>query len=66
MAQFDLLQKRPELFSVSGARTEGIREAVVQRLADGLETATQNSQRGPGPVQDIAQPATDHIKIQPV
>ncbi len=36
MAQFDLLQKRPELFSVSGARTEGIRKAVVGRLAEGL------------------------------
>lgn len=36
MAQFDLLQKRPELFSVSGARTEGIRKAVVRRLAEGL------------------------------
>jgi hypothetical protein len=37
MAQFDLLQKRPELFSVSGARTEGIRDAVVRRLAKGLD-----------------------------
>ena len=36
MAQFDLLQKRPELFSISGARLEGIREAVVRRLAKGL------------------------------
>ena len=35
-AHFELLQRRPDLFSVSGARLEGIREAVVDRLAKGL------------------------------
>jgi hypothetical protein len=35
-AHFELLQRRPDLFSVSGARLEGIRKAVVDRLAKGL------------------------------
>lgn len=35
-AHFELLQRRPDLFSVSGARLDGIRKAVVQRLATGL------------------------------
>jgi len=35
-AHFELLQRRPDLFSVSGARLEGIRKEVVDRLAKGL------------------------------
>jgi hypothetical protein len=37
IAHFELLQKRPDLFAVAGARLEGIRKAVVIRLAKGLK-----------------------------
>ncbi len=36
-AHLELLQRRPDLFSVSGARLDGIRKAVVNRLAKGLK-----------------------------
>ena len=36
-AHFELLQKRPDLFTVSGARLDGTRKAVVERLAKGLK-----------------------------
>ena len=35
-AHLELLQRRPDLFSVSGARLTGTRKAVVERLAAGL------------------------------
>jgi hypothetical protein len=35
-AHLELLQRRPDLFAVSGARLDGIRRAVVERLAKGL------------------------------
>lgn len=35
-AHLELLQRRPDLFSVSGAKLEGSRKAVVERLAKGL------------------------------
>lgn len=38
LAHFELLQRRPDLFSVSGARLDGIRRIVVERLAKGLNT----------------------------
>jgi len=37
IAHLELLQRRPELFSVSGVRLDGIRQAVVERLAKGLK-----------------------------
>ncbi len=36
-AHLELMQRRPDLFSVSGARLEGTRKAVVERLAKGLK-----------------------------
>ncbi|NMA47282.1 MAG: hypothetical protein GX945_12050 [Lentisphaerae bacterium] len=33
----ELLQRRPELFAISGAKVDGIRQAVVERLARGLK-----------------------------
>jgi hypothetical protein len=36
-AHLELMQRRPDLFSVSGARLEGTRKAVVERLARGLK-----------------------------
>lgn len=36
-AHLELLQRRPDLFSVSGAKLDGIRKAVVERLAIGLK-----------------------------
>ncbi len=36
-AHLELLQRRPDLFSVSGAKLEGTRKAVVDRLAKGLK-----------------------------
>ena len=36
-AHLELLQRRPDLFSVSGARLDGARKAVVERLAKGLK-----------------------------
>jgi len=42
-AHFELLQRRPDLFSVSGARLEGIRRAVVARLAKGLNTPVKTA-----------------------
>jgi len=36
-AHLELLQRRPDLFSVSGARLNGTRKAVVDRLAEGLQ-----------------------------
>jgi hypothetical protein len=38
-AHLELLQRRPDLFSVSGAKLDGIRKAVVERLAKGLKQA---------------------------
>ncbi|MCC5851089.1 MAG: hypothetical protein JJU29_23615 [Verrucomicrobia bacterium] len=35
-AHLELLQRRPDLFSVSGARLDGTRKALVRRLAKGL------------------------------
>ncbi len=35
---FELLQRRPELFKISGARLDGIRKVVVERIARGLDT----------------------------
>lgn len=42
-AHFELLQRRPDLFSVSGARLDGIRRAVVERLAKGLNTPVKTA-----------------------
>jgi len=42
-AHFELLQRRPDLFSVSGARLDGIRRAVVERLAIGLKTSSKTA-----------------------
>lgn len=42
-AHFELLQRRPDLFSVSGARLEGTRKAVVDRLAKGLKTPAKTA-----------------------
>jgi len=42
-AHFELLQKRPDLFTVSGARLDGIRRTVVKRLAKGLDTPDKTS-----------------------
>lgn len=36
-AHFELLQRRPDLFSISGARLDGIRRSVIERLASGLD-----------------------------
>ena len=36
-AHLELLQRRPDLFAVSGARLDGTRKAVVERLAKGLK-----------------------------
>ncbi len=36
-AHLELLQRRPDLFSVSGARLDGTRKAVVERLAKGFK-----------------------------
>jgi len=36
-AHLELLQRRPDLFSVSGAKIDGTRKAVVERLAKGLK-----------------------------
>ncbi len=36
-AHLELLQRRPDLFSVSGVKLEGTRKAVVERLATGLK-----------------------------
>ncbi len=36
-AHLELLQRRPDLFSVSGAKLDGTRKAVVERLAKGLK-----------------------------
>jgi len=36
-AHLELMQRRPDLFSVSGARLEGTRKAVVERLARGFK-----------------------------
>ena len=37
IADFEVLMRRPELFAVAGSRVSGGREAVVKRLAKGLE-----------------------------
>ncbi|OPY77737.1 MAG: hypothetical protein A4E65_02625 [Syntrophorhabdus sp. PtaU1.Bin153] len=42
-AHFELLQRRPDLFSVSGARLDGIRRDVVSRLAKGLNTSAKTA-----------------------
>jgi len=42
-AHFELLQRRPDLFSVSGARLDGIRRNVVERLAQGLDTPSKTA-----------------------
>jgi hypothetical protein len=36
VADFEVLMRRPELFAIGGARVQGTRAAVVQRLAAGL------------------------------
>ncbi len=38
-----MLQRRPDLFTVSGARIQGIRKAVVERLAKGLEQSPKTA-----------------------
>ena len=40
-AQFELLVRRPELFSLSGMRVSGTRAAIVKRLAKGLGTRSE-------------------------
>ena len=40
---FELLQRRPDLFSISGIRLEGIRRQVVVRLAEGLNTPSKTA-----------------------
>lgn len=40
-AQFEILVKRPELFSLSGMKVSGTRAAVVQRLAKGLGASSE-------------------------
>lgn len=42
-AHFELLQRRPDLFTVSGARLEGIRRAVVERIAGRLNTSAKTA-----------------------
>ena len=42
-AHFELLQRRPDLFSISGARLDGVRRAVVQRLAKGLKIPSRTA-----------------------
>lgn len=37
-AHFELLLRRPELFSLSGMRIAGVRKDIVERLAGGLQT----------------------------
>jgi len=37
-AHFELMLRRPELFSISGMRVKGVRSDIVRRLADGLQT----------------------------
>lgn len=43
IAHLELLQRRPDLFSVSGARLTGARKAVVERLAKGLKQSAQTA-----------------------
>ncbi|MDX9770532.1 MAG: hypothetical protein RBT19_09215 [Tenuifilaceae bacterium] len=43
VAHFELLQKRPDLFTVSGARLDGIRYAVINRLARGFNTSANTA-----------------------
>lgn len=43
LAHFELLQKRMDLFSISGARLDGIRRSVVDRLAAGLNTTAKTA-----------------------
>ncbi len=43
IAHFELLQKRPDLFKISGIRLEGVRAAVVERIANGLNTPSKTS-----------------------
>lgn len=43
IAHFELLQKRPDLFKISGIRLEGVRAAVVERIAKGLNTPAKTS-----------------------
>jgi hypothetical protein len=42
-AHFELLQRRPDLFSISGARLNGIRRVVVERLAKGLKAPAKTA-----------------------
>lgn len=42
-AHLELLQRRPDLFAVSGARLDGTRKALVQRLAGGLKQAPKTA-----------------------
>ncbi len=37
IADFEVLMRRPELYAVAGGRVSGVRAAVVERLAKGLE-----------------------------
>ncbi|WP_291321929.1 hypothetical protein [Desulfonatronospira sp.] len=43
IAHFELLQRRPDLFTVSGARLDGIRYRVIKRLAKGLGTSANTA-----------------------
>jgi len=43
VAHLELLQRRPDLFAVSGARLDGTRKAVVNRLARGLRQPPQTA-----------------------
>ena len=40
-AHFELLLRRPELFSISGTRICGIRKKIIERLGKGLQTETK-------------------------
>jgi len=42
-AHLELLQRRPDLFAVSGAKLDGTRKAVVERLATGLKQAPKTA-----------------------
>ena len=42
-AHLELLQRRPDLFSVSGAKLDGTRKAIVERLARGLKQPPQTA-----------------------
>lgn len=43
ISHIELMQRRPDLFSISGARLSGTRKAVVKRLAHGLNSPAQTA-----------------------